>query len=475
MEKRRVSHVILVLIVTCGLTFLRVPAAFSAFDFADGRIHITGWYENLTSIRLGDGPNDGVHEVNGAGRIQTLRNTLQVETTVKLIPEVILFGAVRGFYEGSWDLRQSGFDTSAENESSVPRGSRMESDIDVREYHLTARLGAFAIKIGRQQVIWGESDAIRMADIINPLDLSWHWVFESWEDIRIPLRMVNFTFEPPSNYQLRFQLIYIPEDFRTTTFAPPGAVWAIPGVPEVIWKQEKREMHGKYDFGDGQFGERVQGKLGSWDMSLYHFYHRVDSAVYKFNPTHLPLPLEFRWPYVNTTGATFNVFEPFTKTVFRGESAYTIHQPYTSQQSDRIIKKDTFAFMLGFDRPTMINMLNPTKSFFISGQFFYKHIFNSDPDIVTTDMDRRKNQYIITLLVNTNYWNDKITPQMVWGHDFSGKSGNGFVQPSIKYAPSDWWDVTLAANFIYGVKNTDGYFGAVRKSDEVYLRLRFKF
>lgn len=473
--KRMASHIILVLFATCVLIFLSEQAGFSATEFADGRIHITGWLENLSSTRLGDGPDDGVHEVNKSGRIQIFRNTLQVETTVSMTPDTTLFLNTRGFYEGSWGLGQGGFENSIKDSDQVPRGKSVDQDLDLREYHLTARLGDFRLRVGRQQVVWGESDALRMSDIINPLDLSWHWVFESWEDIRIPLRMINLTYEPPSTNQFKAQLVYIPEDFRPMAFAPPGAAWAIPGVPAVVWKQQRDEMPGKHELSNGQVGGRVSGTIGNWDLSLFHFYHRVDGAVYKLDFTHAPLPMDFKWPYVNTVGATFNKFEPFTKTVFRGESAFTIDQPYTSEVLDKIIEKNTFAFMLGFDRPTMITTLNPTRSFFISGQFFYKKILDYEGNIVSTDMDRRKDAYVTSILINTNYWHDKIVPQILYVHDFSGGGGNGFGQASIQYVHSETWDVTLGTTYIFGRRDDEGFFGPVRRNDEVFLRARVKF
>lgn len=165
------------------------------------------------------------------------------------------------------------------------------------------------------------------------------------------------------------------------------------------------------------------------------------------------------------------MYNDFFKTVFRGECAYTMDQPYTSSLSDRIIEKDTFAFMLGFDRPTMWTFLN-RKSFFISGQWFHKDILNYDSDIVSVDMSQDRSQDIVTLLVNTSFYHDYITPQILVVEDFSG---NGFFQPSIKYAPGDLWEATLAANLIWGSAPDDGYFGGASKNDEIYLRLKLKF
>ena len=48
-----------------------------------------------------------------------------------------------------------------------------------------------ASALGRQQVIWGESDQFRLMDIINPLDTTWHLQQEEWDKIRIPLWLIK--------------------------------------------------------------------------------------------------------------------------------------------------------------------------------------------------------------------------------------------------------------------------------------------
>ncbi len=62
-------------------------------------------------------------------------------------------------------------------------------NLDLREVYLYSDLvslpgGDGYLSVGRQQIIWGESDGFRLADVVNPLDLSWHYFLESFEDIR---------------------------------------------------------------------------------------------------------------------------------------------------------------------------------------------------------------------------------------------------------------------------------------------------
>jgi len=462
---------IFISVFTCLLVLSSSQVTFAYWQSEDGRIYITGWAENLMSYRLFDRPRSDPGPGYDAGDIQTFRNTLQIETNVRLSPNCEFFVIGRAWWDGSVTL-DSDLPDIIKDEHASHRGPDMDKDIDLREWYMTARAGDFTFRIGRQQVIWGESDALRMADIINPLDLSWHYIFEGWEDIRIPLRMVNVMYEPYTQNQFRLQLIWIPEDFRPWQWAPEGAPWALP-IPglQAFWDQQGKELPDRHDLSNGEFGARVQATAGGWEFSLFDFYSRVDNFVYSLDFTHSPLPLKFEWPRTNVIGGTFNVFNNFTATVFRGECAYTMDQPYQSALLNEIIEKDTFAFMLGFDRPTMWTAIN-RRSFFISGQFFHKRILDYDSNIVSLDMSTDKTQSIVSLLINTTYWHDSITPQFLGVVDFSG---NGFLQPSIKYAPTDLWEFALSANFMWGSSDVDGYWGPMRRNDEIYTRLRIKF
>src|SRR4029453_11900952 len=89
-----------------------------------------------------------------------------------------------------------------------------------------------SLRLGRQQVIWGESDYFRMMDIINPIDTTWHVAFEEWDKIRIPLWLLKGIWDmgelgPISNAFT--EVVWNPGDFQPgnkVEFLP--APWAIP-------------------------------------------------------------------------------------------------------------------------------------------------------------------------------------------------------------------------------------------------------
>jgi hypothetical protein len=89
-----------------------------------------------------------------------------------------------------------------------------------------------SFRLGRQQVIWGESDQFRLMDIINPLDTTWHLQQEEWDKIRIPLWLLKTIWDvgdvgPFSNAFM--ELVLNPGDFQAGNklqYLPKP--WAIP-------------------------------------------------------------------------------------------------------------------------------------------------------------------------------------------------------------------------------------------------------
>jgi len=56
----------------------------------------------------------------------------------------------------------------------------------VRELYFDMEFGNTRVRIGKQQIVWGKTDAFRLQDIVNPLDVGYHNVFPDLEERRIP-------------------------------------------------------------------------------------------------------------------------------------------------------------------------------------------------------------------------------------------------------------------------------------------------
>jgi hypothetical protein len=68
-----------------------------------------------------------------------------------------------------------------------------------------------AIRLGRQQVVWGRTDLFRVLDIVNPMDFSRENLYAEFEDSRIPQAMINLEYRMGATKaleDLNFQLLY---------------------------------------------------------------------------------------------------------------------------------------------------------------------------------------------------------------------------------------------------------------------------
>ena len=465
----------------------------NAFSYFDDRLRIHGFLENQTAMRLEDGVND-------SGEWSRVRNTMQLEIGADM-SESVKFGTIlRGYYDAAWDLQN--IHQAPKNWDSVPNGIGMRDQFEVREYHVRVYWEDLMIKVGKQQIVWGESDLLRMADIINPLDYSWLINIQSWEDIRIPVRAIDAVWDFGGKYGFKAEAVFVPEDFKTNNFGAPQANWdptwyvhknQQPGLGGVqaMWTAQGQQLADLTDNGLDNFqaGMRLRANFGGWDTSLFYYYGLSQDAVQTTNSDIFlgkpVFPMDFHWDRVQNVGATFNYMESYTGTVFRGECAFTIDQPFTNYSNPMLSamglpdlefeESNQFAFMLGFDRPTFIKFLNPTKTFFISGQLFCKYIFDSEDTWVTNlgEYGHDDDQVLATITINTEYWDARILPQIAMVYDFTAEAG--ILLPKIEYQPTIDTSITLGANILWAGEPTASGIGPFEKNDEVYMQFRLTF
>ena len=201
--------------------------AFSAHGFTllDDKLSISGYVQNQSSYRVGGDSDQWVSS----------ENRLQVEIDAKLHPNVALFGIFRGTYDAIYDLR-----SDSDQWKRDYAGSRedLSTDYKMRELYMDASLGRWDFRIGKQQVVWGETDGLRLMDIINPLDMRRQFITRDWRDIRIPLTMVKATYGISAQHNAFLELLWNPGNvkkdkiyFDTTLSDDHKSPWTISNPP----------------------------------------------------------------------------------------------------------------------------------------------------------------------------------------------------------------------------------------------------
>jgi Protein of unknown function (DUF1302) len=258
----------------------------------------------------------------------------------------------------------------------------------LREAYVDFKLkdAPLSFRIGRQQVIWGESDQFRLMDIWNPIDVTWHLQQESWDNIRIPLWLGKALWDigeitlPGIGGTLSnsfVELVYNPFDFQPNqklAFLPrPWSAF----IPDPLRSgQVQQILPGSYatpvfnlqgtSFRRGNFSRNPQdaSEVGvrfhavtpqGLEFSTNYLYARArgvgagaPQAVAiqaigspqaqrtqsflldgkTFFPATIPVTAEVKYPYNHIFGLTGNYFEgDYTAAVFRLETAYVLDEP----------------------------------------------------------------------------------------------------------------------------------------------------
>ena len=463
-----------------GFLFLLLTSftMFSTEVARAGEGTLTGYLQHRSELGLETPRRYAVSEVLG-----------NVEMNYKFDEEWSFHTILRARYDAVYDLRND-FKTNV----SPSDRDKMRKDGEVREVYLDYKPSKdFFLRFGRQVVIWGESDGLRLMDMINPLDLKWGYLTRDFEDIRTPLTMLRVDYKMPGlgNKNPGVELVWIPVDFEVNQIPPPGSAWA-PASPEFFNSQVNAllgagllpvvtDVKKPKTLKNSRFGAKFTSNIAGTDVSLNYLHTFADSAVYHFAGIGAAPPpflgsfnLEAKYPWKHIVGATFN--HDFGLVVARGEVAYEFKNEFQNlTMPDWTEKKDYLKGMLGFDWVLGIPGFNRGRTFLISGQIFDFHIMDYNNNIVNIPYGYqvKKDEVIATLLVNTGFYGDMIKPEMFLVYDPTYRSW--WIKPKIGLEMGSVWRFEVGANIFEG-KNTQRLpLAAFDKDDTAYVQIRRMF
>jgi len=169
-----------------------------------------------------------------------------------------------------------------------------ESELEFREVYIRGTLNNdFDVKFGRQIVVWGKSDSIRVVDVLNPLDFREPGMVDI-EDLRLPVTMLKADYYF-SDWNI--SAIVIPEirfnkmpaygsDFDLSNSTPPHEE-----IPDNLINPE--------------FALALNGVFSGWDLS-FHLARYYDDQAHLVSPPDPQKP-SLKHSQLNMIGAAGNL------------------------------------------------------------------------------------------------------------------------------------------------------------------------
>ncbi len=396
-----------------------------------------------------------------AGSAQKAEFVLTPEIAVDLTPAVRLtvIARLRGGFADDLEPGRPGRRNRSAFSGRLYVGDNV--DLELREAFIDTEIGDAFLRVGKQQVVWGQADGLKVLDVLNPQSFR-EFILDDFEDSRIPLWTVNA--EIPVGEAL-LQLLWIPD--RTYDDIPePGAAFAftspliVPrapaGVPVTIAPLDRPD-----DFlTDSDVGAKLSAFFGGWDLSLNYAYHYFDRPVARREVTAAGVTVRQGFERTHVLGGTFsNVFGDFT---LRGEVGFSSDRFFLTDEAtdaDGVVRSGELSYVLGADYQGWTD-------WFISAQIFQSIVTEPAPGLVRDNVDSTA-----TLLVRRNFMNEALTAEALLIQSLNG--GDGVLQASLEYEWSTEVRLKAGADVFYG--KSQGLFGQFDEQDRVSMAVEFGF
>lgn len=329
-------------------------------------------------------------------------------------------------------------------------------ELDLRELVVSKRASSYTLNLGRQQVVWGKADGLRLLDVVNPLDLR-EFLFDDYTDSRIPLWMANAELFRGDQ---SFQLLVIP-DLGFDRPAPPGGEFF--AAPELLaqplplrFERLRRPADRPRNW---EYGARWATLLGPLELTVNAFYGWNNQPQNDLRLTAEGLAVVPRAVRSRLLGASGDL--PIGPTVLRFEATFTADDRLPIATPDGLggfVRQRVWRHVLGLD---WIH-----RNWLISPQWFEERVLDPDPRLAG---GRRRT--FLTLLVRRTFHQDRLTVQLF---SVAGlEHGDRWIEPRLAYQFFGRLELAVGGDLLGG--DAAGIFGRFSRRDRVTFETTVRF
>ncbi len=335
-----------------------------------------------------------------------------------------------------------------------------DGSIELRELYWETYTDSVYWRLGKQQVVWGEADGLKLLDLVNPQSYR-EFILDDFDDSRIPVWMVNAEYTLGDNSVL--QLLWIP-DTTAHELAPAGSPFALSSPSQVPQNSGnfpvtiEEAQAPDHLIKDSDAGLRLTSFVGGWDISLNYLYHYVDAPVVRLHNEGSQWTASAEYERSHLWGGTAsNAFGDWT---LRTEIAYETNRYHRSTTVlPGVEKADQWSTVIGLDWQGWTDQ-------FVSVQWFQTTITGES----STRVNKRRED-VATLLWESKFYNETLT--LSWLHIHSLDNDDGVVRPKVVYNYQANLDIYIGMDKFYGER--EGVFGQFKETDRINIGFEWGF
>jgi len=362
-------------------------------------------------------------------------------------------------------LQINDLDRDAYSPYSKPAQLHDGIELELRELYVQGAIGDTFLTLGKQQIVWGKSDGIKVLDIVNPQSFR-EFILDDFESSRIPLWTVNIE-HSFSVWDLQFLWIpdptyhALPNQNATYALTSPELVPTATAGVQVNLESANRPNNA---FLDSDVGLRAATFWKGWDITFNYLYQynnlpvlRQRLSIIDATPVVTITPEYERTHVIGATAS--NAFDDW---VVRGEIGYFTEHYFIGknpQNNQGVIKSPELHYVLGLDWNAPLDIL-------VSMQLIQSwQIQNSEQST------RDKVDTTLTGLIRRNFLYDSLTAEILVIGNIN--HGDGLIRPKISYEWQDNIKTWIGADIFYG--DQQGVFGQFDNNTRVVMGVEVSY
>lgn len=326
-----------------------------------------------------------------------------------------------------------------------------EQDLELTEtYALFTPISSVDFRFGRQIVVWGASENLRVTDVLNPLDLREPGMTDL-EYIRMPVTMSRIDYFR-DGWQLSAVAIHEIRFNKMPVYGSDYYPYAAPLPPE-----DKPSNGGA----DTEWALSVGRTFSGWDLAVYYADHFDDAAYLAAGPTGVGTAMERRHARLNMVGGAANLV--MGNWLFKAEAARQTGYTFTNAPGDTFGRLDTLAGLeySGFHETT------------ISVEVASRRIAGFDDRLRAPPDAAQPESFQSALRITREFMNDTLTCTLLaMTYGPVGQDG-AFQRLQAEYDLSDHIEITGGAVFYQSGDLPE--FQAMGDSNRIFAEIAYHF
>ncbi|MBW2112806.1 MAG: hypothetical protein JRH00_15500 [Deltaproteobacteria bacterium] len=402
------------------------------------------WLQLSGALSIGSSINFA-HEAPEPGRtdhrgLSRLKTKASLEAKVKLSPSWRVKVGGHVFYDFAYAIK-------GRDEFTDDVLDDYEDEAELGEAYVQgALLPSLDLKAGRQIVVWGKSDNIRVTDILNPIDNREPGLVDI-EDLRLPVTMTRLDY-----YFGDWNLCGIAIHEVRFNKDPQFGNDFFPSLAPLP-KEEKPST----GIDNQEYAVALNGIFSGWDLSLYGAYLFDDQA----HVEQTPLGLKRMHSRVTMFGAAANV--ALGNWLLKGEAACFRGLEFFSLPGKTKSRLDVMAGVefSGFTDTT------------ISFEIVNRHLLAFDDRLKTAPDNTLKNDFQTVFRLTRNFLHETLTLTFL-ASTFDLTGGNGaFQRLSLEYDLNE--QVAVQCGVITYQSGDKPSFRNIDDNDRLFIEIKYSF